>query len=125
MRRRTRKTCGPISRSLGCSKAVGAHVPHVHEMDIARGLLLLEDLGITQYLSRLECGDDPDRLYGDALDALADIQVRGQEAAGELPPYDREPLLRELSLDAGMVSARRISRSSLSPEDREIIRACV
>lgn len=76
----------------------GVHVPHVHESDVARGLLLLEDLGGTHYLSRLNAGDDPDRLYGDAFAALADIQVRGQEGARELAPYDREPLARELAL---------------------------
>ncbi len=68
----------------------GVHVPHVHESDVTRGLLLLEDLGGTHYLSRLNAGDDADRLYGDALAALADIQVRGQAGAGELAPYDRE-----------------------------------
>src|SRR2546421_6010522 len=47
-------------------ESLGAHVPHVHEADIARGLLLLEDLGRTHYLSRLNAGDDPERLYGDA-----------------------------------------------------------
>jgi len=79
-------------------QSTGVHVPHVHESDVARGLLLLEDLGGTHYLSRLNAGDDPDRLYGDAFAALADIQVRGQEGARELAPYDREPLARELAL---------------------------
>jgi aminoglycoside/choline kinase family phosphotransferase len=77
---------------------IGAHVPHVHESDVARGLLLLEDLGGTHYLSRLNAGDDPERLYGDALRVLADIQVRGRNAAVELPPYDREALAREMAL---------------------------
>jgi len=84
-----------VSRLLA---STGAHVPQVHEADIARGLLLLEDLGSTSYLTRLQAGDDADKLYGDALCTLADIQVRGQEAASELAPYDREPLLRELNL---------------------------
>lgn len=79
-------------------ESLGAHVPHVHEADIDRGLLLLEDLGGTHYLARLNAGDDPDRLYGDALRVLADIQVRGRDAAAELAPYDREPLARELGL---------------------------
>jgi aminoglycoside/choline kinase family phosphotransferase len=78
--------------------ALGAHVPHVYETDVARGLLLLEDLGSTQYLARLEAADDPDRLYADALRVLADIQVQGAEAAGQLPPYDRAALARELAL---------------------------
>jgi len=79
-------------------EGIGVHVPHVHEADVDRGLLLLEDLGTTQYLQRLDAGDDPDRLYGDALFALADIQTRGADAARELAPYDREPLARELAL---------------------------
>jgi N-acetylmuramate 1-kinase len=79
-------------------ESIGVHVPHVHASDIARGLLLLEDLGGTQYLSRLSAGDDPEPLYGDALEVLAEIQARGQAGAGELAPYDREPLARELAL---------------------------
>jgi aminoglycoside/choline kinase family phosphotransferase len=79
-------------------ESLGAHVPHVHEADIERGLLLLEDLGGTHYLSRFNVGENPDRLYGDALRVLADIQVRGGAAASELAPYDREPLARELAL---------------------------
>jgi N-acetylmuramate 1-kinase len=79
-------------------ESIGVHVPHVHEQDSAQGFLLLEDLGSTQYLTRLNAGDDPESLYGDALDALADIQVKGREAAAELAPYDREPLMREMAL---------------------------
>ncbi len=79
-------------------EGIGVHVPHVHEADVVRGLLLLEDLGVTQYLQRLNAGDDPDRLYADALAALAEIQTRGNAAASELQPYDREPLAREMAL---------------------------
>jgi N-acetylmuramate 1-kinase len=79
-------------------ESTGVHVPHVYENDVTRGLLLLEDLGGTHYLSSLNAGEDADRLYGDALAALADIQVRGQAGAEELAPYDREPLARELAL---------------------------
>src|SRR5262245_53103587 len=35
-------------------EGVGVHVPHVYEQDIARGMLLLEDLGHTLYLARLK-----------------------------------------------------------------------
>jgi N-acetylmuramate 1-kinase len=77
---------------------LGAHVPHVHHADIDRGLLLLEDLGGTHYLSRFNAGEDPERLYSDALRVLAEIQVRGRDAAAELAPYDREALARELGL---------------------------
>jgi aminoglycoside/choline kinase family phosphotransferase len=79
-------------------ESIGVHVPHVHERDVTRGLLLLEDLGSTLYLQRLNSGDDPERLYADALAVLAQIQVRGQSGALELAPYDRVELARELSL---------------------------
>jgi N-acetylmuramate 1-kinase len=88
----------PYLKVTGLLESLGVHVPHVHEADVASGLLLLEDLGITQYLQRLNAGDDPDRLYGDALFSLAEIQTRGLDAARELPPYDREPLAREMAL---------------------------
>ena len=117
---RTRKTCGPTSRSPGCSKASACTCRTCTRSDAARGLLLLEDLGTTQYLSRLEAGDDPDQLYGDALHALADIQVRGSEAAAELAPYDREALLRELTLMPEWFCARHLELE-LTAEEREIL----
>jgi N-acetylmuramate 1-kinase len=103
-------------------ESLGAHVPHVHEADVARGLLLLEDLGGTHYLSRLNAGDDPDRLYGDALRVLADIQVRGGEAAAELGPYDREALARELGLMPEWFIGRHLALE-LSGSEREMISA--
>jgi aminoglycoside/choline kinase family phosphotransferase len=88
----------PYLKVTALLEPLGVHVPHVHEHDAAQGLLLLEDLGTTQYLTRLDAGDDPDALYADALAALAKIQVRGAEASLALAPYGRSELLRELSL---------------------------
>ena len=76
---------------------LGIHVPHIYETDAERGFVLLEDLGSTHYLAQLGAGGDPQRLYGDALQALAEIQLRGAAAAAELSPYDRAPLARELA----------------------------
>jgi len=88
----------PYLKVSGLLEPLGVHVPHVHAHDAAQGLLLLEDLGTTQYLARLEAGDDPDALYADALAALVKIQVRGAQASLALAPYGRAELLRELSL---------------------------
>jgi aminoglycoside/choline kinase family phosphotransferase len=106
-----------VSRLL---EAMGVHVPHIHEMDAERGLLLLEDLGSTQYLARLNAGDDPDALYGDALSALADIQVKGLDAAAELAPYDREALLREMGLLPEWFIGRHLALS-LSAAEQSVI----
>jgi hypothetical protein len=95
-----------VSRLL---ESLGAHVPHVHETDTGRGLLLLEDLGTTLYLERLNAGDDPEPLYRDALGALAAIQVRGGEASRELPPYDHAALEREMALLPEWLLARHLA----------------
>jgi len=103
-------------------ETLGAHVPHVHQADTDRGLLLLEDLGGTHYLSRFNAGEDPERLYGDALGVLADVQVRGRSAAAELPPYDREPLAREVALMPEWFLGRHLSVGLSDLESRMIAR---
>ena len=84
-----------VTRLLeGC----GVHVPHVRAADTTAGFALLEDLGNTHMLTALGQGADPDRLYGEALDALAVLQLGGDAASRQLPPYDRAVLLREMRL---------------------------
>src|ERR1700733_13509229 len=65
----------PYLKVSALLSALGAHVPQVHEIDVPRGLLLLEDLGTLSYLQRLESSSDADVLYADALRVLADIQA--------------------------------------------------
>jgi aminoglycoside/choline kinase family phosphotransferase len=89
---------GPYLRVTRLLSGCGVHVPEVHAVDERRGLVLLEDLGHTHYLTRLEAGADPDPLYAAALESLLRIQVRGQEAARELAPYDAPVLQREMAL---------------------------
>ena len=101
---------------------LGIHVPHVHEADAARGFVLLEDLGSTHYLAQLAGGGDAQRLYGDALRTLADIQVRGTAAAAQLPPYDRAALARELALMPEWFLERHLALE-LTPAEREMIAA--
>jgi len=103
-------------------EATGVHVPHIHEMDVERGLLLLEDLGSTQYLTRLNAGDDPDAMYGDALKALAAIQVKGRDGAAELAPYDRAALMREMALLPEWFVAKHLALE-LSAEEKATIDA--
>lgn len=94
-----------VSRLL---ESLGVHVPHVHETDAGKGLLLLEDLGTTLYLERLNAGDDPQSLYRDALEALAVIQLRGVDASRELAPYDEVALGDELALMPEWFLARHL-----------------
>jgi aminoglycoside/choline kinase family phosphotransferase len=110
----------PYLKVTGLLESLGIHVPHVLEANVNSGLLLMEDLGVTQYLQRLNSGDDPDRLYGDALFALAEIQTRGVDAAAELAPYDREPLAREMALMPEWFCRRHL-QMSLSEAENQII----
>src|SRR5579862_2131162 len=103
-------------------ETAGVHVPRVFEWDADRGLLLLEDLGTRPYLPELLYGADADRLYADALTSLADIQVRGRDSAFELPPYDREVLVREMALMPEWFCARHLQRD-LTRAQGEIITA--
>jgi N-acetylmuramate 1-kinase len=75
---------------------IGLNVPQVLRADVGRGFYLLSDLGDVHYLRALNAAS-VQRLYGDALGALLVIQAQGPQA-GELPPYDRPMLLREMEL---------------------------
>ena len=99
--------------------ACGVHVPTVEAADAARGYLLLEDLGTTPLLGPLQAGADADALYGDALAALARIQLRGGEGARDLAPYDAAVLEREMRLLPEWYLARHLGLEPRA-EDRDV-----
>jgi hypothetical protein len=87
--------CVPFLHIAAQLGAVGLHVPMIHAADPAQGFILLEDLGTVHYLDRLNAAT-ADRLYGDALAALAVLQSVGPRDG--LPPYDEALLRREMAL---------------------------
>lgn len=111
---------GPYLKVTGLLEQAGVHVPHVHAYDAQRGFVVMEDLGNTQYLSVLRTGRGVDKLYGDALTTLANIQVRGLRAAQQLAPYDREPLERELNLMPEWFLRKHLGLE-LTPEERAMV----
>jgi aminoglycoside/choline kinase family phosphotransferase len=112
----------PFLKVAALLEACDVHVPHIHAADATRGLVLLEDLGSDPYLTQLRAGSDPDVLYGDAFEALARIQLRGREAARELPPYDRVVLEREMALMPEWFCARHL-QLTLDDADRAVLAA--
>jgi len=110
----------PYLKVSSLLEQAGAHVPHVHASDTRRGFVVMEDLGNTQYLSLLKTGRGVDKLYGDALTTLANIQVRGLRAAQQLQPYDREPLERELNLMPDWFLRKHLGLE-LTPEERALL----
>ena len=75
---------------------VGLNVPEIIDDDLEQGFLLLSDLGSRLYLDALN-EQSVERLYGDALGALATLQACTQ-ASGVLPDYDHALLMSEMTL---------------------------
>jgi hypothetical protein len=75
---------------------VGVNVPEILDESPDLGFLLLSDLGSRAYLDALN-DESVERLYGDALGALAAIQACAP-VRGVLPDYDHALLMREMGL---------------------------
>ncbi len=90
---------------------LGLNVPEVIDDSLQQGFLLLSDLGSTPYLDVLE-EETVERLYGDALGALATLQACAPDNAG-LPAYDRALLLSEMELSREWLMGRHLG---LSPD---------
>lgn len=101
----SREDCRPYVQVAGLLKAAGIHAPEVLAQDLARGFLLLSDLGRQSYLQALKNGN-ADELFADAIDAL----IRWQRASrpGVLAVYDRALLRRELNLFPEWYLARHL-----------------
>jgi hypothetical protein len=100
--------CRPFVKVAKLLHDAGVHAPQVHARDLARGFLLLEDLGSTTYLHKLD-ESNASALYQDAIDAL--IRFQRVPSEGVLPAYDEALLRRELSLFPDWYVARHLSRA--------------
>ena len=99
--------------------AAGVHVPEVLAENLEEGFLLLSDLGSTTYLAALGAdADRADALYRDAIAAL--IRIQAASRPGELPPYDRALLKRELDLFPEWYVARHLD-TVLSDAERSAL----
>jgi len=86
-------------------RALGLNTPRIYAQEPDRGLLLLADLGTRLYLDVLD-QENADRLYGDALAALAVIQACASTEG--LPRYDGPFLHRELALFRDWLLVRQL-----------------
>ena len=110
--------CRPFVHVAGVFAAAGVHVPAILAQDLARGFLLLEDLGTTTLLDFF-ADHDPGAAYAAATDALIRIQLASR--SGVLPAYDRALLERELALFPDWYLAREL-RAELRPQDAQLLR---
>ncbi|AUF98247.1 aminoglycoside phosphotransferase [Pseudomonas sp. 02C 26] len=89
------ENCAPFVAIDHLLASAGVHVPTIHAQDLARGFLLLGDLGHQTYLDIIN-PENADGLFADAIDALLALQRLPLDAA--LPSYDDALLRRELEL---------------------------
>jgi aminoglycoside/choline kinase family phosphotransferase len=89
---------GPFVTVARILLGMGLNAPVILARDSKQGFLFLSDLGSRQYLDELKTDGAADRLYADALDALATMQTADRGQARGLPPYDHALLMREMEL---------------------------
>jgi aminoglycoside/choline kinase family phosphotransferase len=99
--------CKPFVRVAKLMHDAGVHVPQVLAQDIARGFLLLSDLGTTTYRSALDDAS-ANALFNDAIEALVKWQLASRPDV--LPPYDAALLTRELELFPVWYMGRHLDR---------------
>jgi len=115
-----KEDCRPFVHVARLLAAAGVHAPAVLADDLARGFLLLSDLGDRTYLAALDAASAP-KLYADATDALIRWQTATRD--GELPPYDEALLSRELALFPDWFVARHLSRQLDAAQSATLARA--
>ncbi|CAK0779707.1 N-acetylmuramate/N-acetylglucosamine kinase [Gammaproteobacteria bacterium] len=112
-----REDCRPFVAIAEQLAALGLNVPMPLAQNLEQGFLLLNDLGRQLYLEALNEAS-VERLYGDALGALAVIQACGPRNG--LPPYDRELLMREMGLFREWLLGRLLG-IALSPSEEAML----
>jgi aminoglycoside/choline kinase family phosphotransferase len=107
-------------RLAGAFRAIGLNTPAIRAHASDMGFVLMDDLGTRLYLDALG-PDSVDRLYGEALGALAVIQARGPTEG--LPAYDGPFLRREMELFREWLLDKHLGLALSAAEDAMLQRA--
>jgi aminoglycoside/choline kinase family phosphotransferase len=125
-----REDCRPFLAVARLLRGWGVNAPEIVGEDLARGFLLLSDLGTQTFLHALTAdnADAPlvDNLYADAVDALVHVQARAQADAAAmafLPAYDATLLWREARLFGEWYLPRHLGVALGGEEAGELERA--
>jgi aminoglycoside/choline kinase family phosphotransferase len=109
-----------FERIAGRLRSLGLRAPEVYARQPDQGLLLLSDLGTQRYLDALD-EENVDRLYGDALAALAVIQACASTEG--LPAYDGPFLRREMELFREWMLRRQLGWEPSTGDEAALDRA--
>ncbi|MCP5418486.1 MAG: phosphotransferase [Chromatiaceae bacterium] len=107
--------CRPFVQIAERLHHLGLHVPAIYAQDLQQGFLLLEDLGSVHYLDLLD-EQRVERLYGDALAALAVVQACAPTDG--LPVYDGKLLLQEMELFRHWLLQRHLGMTLTGSENQ-------
>ena len=107
--------CRPFVQIAERLHHLGLHVPAIYAQDLQQGFLLLEDLGSVHYLDLLD-EQRVERLYGDALAALAVVQACAPTDG--LPLYDGKLLLQEMELFRHWLLQRHLGMTLTGSENQ-------
>ena len=110
--------CTPFVNIAKLFLDAGLNVPQLIAQDLARGFLLLSDLGDDTYLSQLNSESAP-KLYLDATNALIELQIASKENV--LPKYDETLLTREMQLFPDWYVSKHLN-VSLTGEQQVILK---
>lgn len=90
-----REDTGPWLAMAKRLSDAGLNAPLIRAVDAENGFVLMSDLGSRLFLPELD-ESSADRLYGQALDALLQMQLR--VPCADLPAYDEVRLVTEMEL---------------------------
>jgi aminoglycoside/choline kinase family phosphotransferase len=113
----SKEDCRPFLNIAERLKAINLNVPHVIASDLDQGFLLLTDLGSELYLSALN-EQQVDQLYGDALKALAQMQIHAN--SDDLPLYDHQLLHQEMNLFIDWLLNKHVNLALSDIEHKEL-----
>ena len=92
-----KEDCKPFVKVSTAFHHMKVNVPEIYAQDLSHGFLVLTDFGSTCYLDKLN-DDTADDLYGDAMQALINLQTNPKPPGVSLPAYDDALLIREMML---------------------------
>jgi len=111
----------PFVRISGYLTEMNLNAPRVIESEVDQGFYLITDLGQRAYLDNLT-EDSADKLYGDAIQALAILHQAGHQYKDIIPAYDRELLHTEMGLFSDWYLGRHL-QIELNVEQRAALEA--
>jgi aminoglycoside/choline kinase family phosphotransferase len=117
--------CRPFARIAGYLESMGLNCPRILGADFDNGFVLMTDLGETCYLDELEINRErATELYDDAIDALFVMQEKGEAYQQQLPNYDYDFVLFELSIFGDWLCGRHLGIDFSEDEEKQWQQCC-